>query len=271
MIGDRPAGRRVESCPSPAAIGGRTVVGGQSGRDPSGAGQAAGRTVVVVGGTSGIGTAIAERFAASGAEVIAAGLRAEHSPAAAVARTVELDLTSGDDLERFLSGLSRLDVLVNAAGVLRRGAEYDPEVFARVIEINLNGAMRACVAARGLLARSGGCIVNVASMLSFLGGPLVPAYTASKGGVLQLTKALAVAWAAEGIRVNAVAPGWIRTALTADLHQNPETERRIVERTPMRRWGEPSDVAGAVAFLCGPDARFITGVVLPVDGGYLAA
>jgi NAD(P)-dependent dehydrogenase (short-subunit alcohol dehydrogenase family) len=228
---------------------------------------------VVVGGTSGIGTAIAERFAGAGARVVAAGLRAAQAPAslAAVARTVELDLTSGDDLERFLGGLDGLDVLVNAAGVLHRGEEYDPAVFARVIDINLNGAMRACVAARGMLARAGGCIVNVASMLSFLGGPLVPAYTASKGGVLQLTKALAVAWAAEGIRVNAVAPGWIRTGLTEDLHRNPEAARRIVDRTPMGRWGEPADVAGAVAFLCGPDARFITGAVLPVDGGYLAA
>jgi NAD(P)-dependent dehydrogenase (short-subunit alcohol dehydrogenase family) len=121
-----------------------------------------------------------------------------------------------------------------------------------------------------LLRRAGGCVVNVASMLSFRGGPAVPGYSASKGGVLQLTKALAVAWAPEGIRVNAVAPGWIRTGLTAELRQDPEADRRIVERTPMGRWGDPADVAGAVAFLSGPDARFITGAVLPVDGGYLA-
>ena len=103
------------------------------------------------------------------------------------------------------------------------------------------------------------------------GGPLVPGYSASKGGVVQLTKALAVAWAHQGIRVNAVAPGWIRTELTAGVREDPAAAQRIVDRTPMRRWGEPSDVAGAVVFLSGPDAQFITGVVLPVDGGYLAA
>jgi NAD(P)-dependent dehydrogenase (short-subunit alcohol dehydrogenase family) len=232
-----------------------------------------GRSVVVVGGTSGIGAAIATRFAASGARVSVAGLRAAQAPAElrAVAQTAEVDLTRGRDLEDFIAARDELDVLVNAAGVLHRDDEYRPEVFARVVEVNLTGTMRACVSARELLRDSGGCVVNVASMLSFLGGPRVPAYSASKGGVTQLTKSLAVAWAPEGIRVNAVAPGWIRTELTAGLRHNAEAARRIVDRTPMGRWGEPADVAGAVAFLSGPDARFITGVVLPVDGGYLAA
>jgi NAD(P)-dependent dehydrogenase (short-subunit alcohol dehydrogenase family) len=231
-----------------------------------------GRGVVVVGGTSGIGAAVAERFAALGARVTVAGLDSAEAPRslAAMARVVELDVTRGDDLERFLGGLDDLRVLVNAAGVIHRNDEYRPEVFARVLEVNLTGTMRACVSARPLLRRAGGCVVNVASVLSFRGGPAVPAYSASKGGVLQLTKALAVAWAPEGVRVNAVAPGWIRTGLTAELHQDPDATRRVVERTPMGRWGEPADVAGAVAFLSGPDARFVTGVVLPVDGGYLA-
>jgi NAD(P)-dependent dehydrogenase (short-subunit alcohol dehydrogenase family) len=216
---------------------------------------------------------VAERFAAGGCEVIAAGLDAQNSAPslAAVARTAELDVTRTDDVEELVGTLERLDVLVNAAGVIRRGEEYKPDVFAEVLDVNLTGTMRACVAAQPLLAESAGCIVNVASMLSYFGGPLVPGYSASKGGVVQLTKALAVAWAQHGIRVNAVAPGWIRTELTSGVREDPAAAQRIVDRTPMRRWGEPSDVAGAVVFLSGPDAEFITGVVLPVDGGYLAA
>jgi NAD(P)-dependent dehydrogenase (short-subunit alcohol dehydrogenase family) len=230
------------------------------------------RVVAVIGGTSGIGAAAAERFLAAGAFVAVAGLDADATPAAVAgrAKVTELDVTRAGVLEEFIAALPRLDVLVNAAGVIRRGAEYDPEVFAGVVEVNLFAAMRACVAARPLLARSRGCVVNLASMLSYVGGPLVPAYAASKGGVVQLTKSLAVAWAADGVRVNAVAPGWIRTALTAGIREDEAAERRILDRTPMGRWGEPADVAGAVAFLAGPDAAFITGAVLPVDGGYLA-
>jgi NAD(P)-dependent dehydrogenase (short-subunit alcohol dehydrogenase family) len=181
-----------------------------------------------------------------------------------------VDVTEPGRVAAFFDGLDTLDVLVNAAGVLSRDDEHRPEVFERVLAVNLTGTMRTCAAARELLAASGGCVVNIASMLSFFGGPRVPAYSASKGGVVQLTKALAVAWAADGVRVNAVAPGWIRTGLTAELQERPAATRQIIDRTPMRRWGEASEVAGAVAFLAGPDAGFITGAVLPVDGGYLA-
>jgi len=228
------------------------------------------RTALVVGGTSGIGAATALRLAADGATVIAAGL----NTAAATAELQqavelhELDLREPGALEGLITSRPRLDVLVNAAGIIRRGDEHRPEVFAEVVEINLTGAMRAAAAAHELLAESSGCIVNVASMLSYFGGPLVPGYSASKGGIVQLTKSLAVAWAAEGIRVNAVAPGWIATDLTAALQADPVAAERILTRPPMARWGRAAEVAGAIAFLTGPDATFITGAVLPVDGGY---
>ncbi|HVX47157.1 MAG TPA: SDR family oxidoreductase [Mycobacteriales bacterium] len=222
-----------------------------------------GRRVLVIGGTSGIGAAVAERFRMLGAEVTAAGLHA-------TAPAVELDVTRGPELEEFIGGLDRLDVLVNAAGTIARDAEFDPVVFSQVIEVNLTSTMRACVAAKPLLAESRGCIANVGSMYSFFGGPRVPGYTASKGGVAALTKSLAVAWGPEGIRVNAVAPGWIKTPLTEIVYENPEASKPILDRTPLGRWGDPAEIAAAVGFLCSPDASFITGAVVPVDGGYLA-
>ena len=231
------------------------------------------RTALVVGGTSGIGAATALRLATDGATVIAAGLNSTTAPdeLQQAVELRELDLRDPRALEDLITSHGRLDVLVNAAGIIRRGDEHRPEVFREVLEINLTGALRAAEAAYGLLAESRGCIVNVASMLSYFGGPLVPAYSASKGGIVQLTKSLAVAWAAQGIRVNAVAPGWIATDLTAALQADPAAADRILSRTPMARWGTASEVAGAIAFLTGPDAAFITGAVLPVDGGYQSA
>jgi NAD(P)-dependent dehydrogenase (short-subunit alcohol dehydrogenase family) len=129
--------------------------------------------------------------------------------------------------------------------------------------------MRVCAAARSRLAARRGCVVNTASMLSFFGGGLVPGYSASKGGVAQLTKSLAIAYAADGIRVNAVAPGWIATPLSQALQDDPARTQAILARTPMGRWGTPDDVAGPVLFLASPATRFVTGVVLPVDGGDL--
>jgi NAD(P)-dependent dehydrogenase (short-subunit alcohol dehydrogenase family) len=159
---------------------------------------------------------------------------------------------------------------VNCAGIIRRGDELDPDVFASVVDVNLNGSMRVCAAAgRCWRSRSQGAIVNTASVLTFQGGGLVPGYAASKGGIGQMTKSLAIAYANDGIRVNAVAPGWITTSLTQDLQEDPGRSDAILARTAMKRWGRPEDVVGGVLFLASPAAAFVTGVILPIDGGYL--
>ena len=231
-----------------------------------------GRRVLVVGGTSGIGEGIARAFAAHGASVSVTGATAAEVAQAQGLDARVLDVRDGAAVQSLFGALEAsggLDVLVNCAGVIRRGREHEPEVFADVIDINLNGTQRCCAAARALLAVRGGCIVNTASMLSFFGGGLVPGYSASKGGVAQLTKSLAIAYAAEGIRVNALAPGWIATPLTDALQRDESRSTAILARTPLARWGTPADVAGAALFLASPAAAFVTGVVLPVDGGYL--
>ncbi|HEX2724335.1 MAG TPA: SDR family oxidoreductase [Beijerinckiaceae bacterium] len=234
------------------------------------------RTVLVTGGTSGIGLGCAQAFRDLGAGVVATGATAAEQARAAADhgnRGISfpiLDVRDAAALERLVGGLQRLDVVVNAAGVIRRDEEHDPDVFADVLAVNLTGVMRVCAAARPKLAEAGGAVVNLASMLTFFGGARVPAYSASKGGVGQLTKSLAAAWAADGVRVNAVAPGWIATPLTQALQDDVERSRPILDRTPLGRWGTPEEVAGAVVFLASPAARFITGAILAIDGGYLA-
>lgn len=235
------------------------------------------RHIFITGGTSGIGAAIARAFAATGAHVTATGATAAevqaaqaHGPNAGIAFEA-LDVRDGEAVKARLGRYEGLDVLVNCAGIIQRQAELEPEAFARTVDINLNGTMRACAAARAALKARRGCIVNTASMLSFFGGGLVPGYSASKGGVAQLTKSLAIAYAPDQIRVNAIAPGWIATPLTQALQDDPARSGPILARTPLARWGQPEDVADPVVFLASDAARFITGVVLPVDGGYLIA
>ena len=231
------------------------------------------KSVLVTGGTRGIGAAIARRLAAVGYCVIAASNSddelAAWSPHPGV-RTARLDVTNDASVAEAMRDVNELAGLVNCAGILQRGnAEFDIHNFQRTIEVNLVGTMRMCLAAKTLLAKAKGAIVNTASMLSFFGSPFVPAYSASKGGVAQLTKSLAAAWASDGIRVNAIAPGWIETDMTRLLAADPGRTAALMARTPMGRWGTPDDVAGVVEFLLSESAHFMTGAIVPVDGGYL--
>jgi NAD(P)-dependent dehydrogenase (short-subunit alcohol dehydrogenase family) len=229
------------------------------------------KQALITGGARGIGFGIAEAMLAAGYAVTVTGLSAEEVaavPAREHLKAVRLDVTKDMEVAACVSHFSRLDALVNCAGViLRDGKEFTIEGFKQVLDVNLTGTMRLCMAAKPLLEKQGGAIVNTASIWSFFGGGLVPAYTASKGGVAQLTKALAVAWAPQ-IRVNAIAPGWIETELTKAAQADPARSEAIVARTPFARWGRPDDIGGAVVFLCSENAGFITGTVLPVDGGY---
>lgn len=231
----------------------------------------AGKHALVTGATQGIGAGVANCLASLGARVTAVGLDAGDGSLASGIRVVVADVSDEASTRNLFGQIDSLDILINCAGIIRREAEHRVDVFEKVLAVNLTGTMRLCGASRAMLKASRGVIVNTASMLSFFGGALVPGYAASKGGVAQLTKSLALAYAEDGIRVNAVAPGWIATPLTRPLQDDPVRSEPILSRTPLSRWGTPGDVAGCVAFLCSPAAAFMTGVILPVDGGYLVA
>jgi NAD(P)-dependent dehydrogenase (short-subunit alcohol dehydrogenase family) len=225
------------------------------------------RFALISGAAGGIGRGLAEGFLAAGYNVTGID-RAPEGWSAPGFTYAALDITDGGAVAAFGAGLGRLDVLVNAAGIIRRVAEFEIDTFESVVDVNLTGTMRLCTACRPALAARGGAIINIASMLSFFGGGLVPAYSASKGGIVTLTKSLAIAWAKDDIRVNAIAPGWIATPLTEALQKDEARSRTILDRTPMGRWGTPEDLVGPALFLASDAARFVTGAVLPVDGGY---
>lgn len=240
----------------------------------------AGLRVLVTGGSNGIGLGIARAFAAAGAGVTITGRRAaagEYDADLSAFTYRPLDVTDGAAVTALAASLPALDVLVNNAGANLPGgrSEYEPDVFEASVRVNLFGTQRMAAACRSLLAAStldgGASIVNMASMAAYFGITAVPGYGAAKAGIVQLTKTLAAAWAADGIRVNAVAPGLTRSNMTARIQALPDFTRRDFERMPIKRWGTPEDVAPAVLFLASPAARFITGQTLAIDGGYSIA
>jgi NAD(P)-dependent dehydrogenase (short-subunit alcohol dehydrogenase family) len=218
---------------------------------------------LITGAAGGIGAALVAGFHGAGYEVIGADRVAGDG-------VTLLDVTDSSAVAGLAGRIDRLAVLINAAGVVRRQEEYEERAFSNVLDINLTGTMRLSTACKPALVRAGGAIVNIASMYSFFGAPHAPAYAASKAGVVQLTKSLAIAWAADGIRVNALAPGWIETPFTDGVRANEARRAAILERSPMGRWGTPEDLVGPALFLASDAARFVTGAVLPVDGGYSA-
>ena len=230
---------------------------------------------LVTGGASGIGRATAIALRDAGYTVTATGLTegelasAQSDAAMGGIDVVRLDVGDGDGVTDLVAALPRLDVLVNCVGVGRSGDDFTEEGFMKTLDINLHGTMRCCYAARDLLVASGGRIVNIASVMSFFGTGTGPAYVASKGGDAQLTKSLAIAWGPEGVRVNAVAPGWIDTPMTSGLHGDDAYIARVLHRTPLGRWGKPEEIAAAIVFLVSPAASFINSAILPVDGGYM--
>lgn len=239
-----------------------------------------GQRALVTGANTGIGQAIAAGLAEAGAHVLAAGRSPCDETVAIVtkaggnAEAVTLDLADPAAGAAKLKDLGELDILVNNAGIIRRedSVDYAEADWDDVMDVNLKAVFLLCQAfAKAAIARgTGGRIVNIASLLSFQGGIRVPAYTASKHGVAGLTKILANEWAAKGINVNAVAPGYIATNNTTALREDPKRSAEILGRIPAGRWGDPADIAGAVTFLCTPAAGYITGAVLNVDGGWLA-
>ena len=238
------------------------------------------RVALVTGASTGLGAAIAIALAEAGARVACHGNT--HSPQTTCDKIGESLPLVGDLsqpgtpqslVEQTIDHFGRLDILVNNAGIIRRApaVDYSEDDWTDVLEVNLFSVFRLCqFAGRHMIeTERGGKIVNIASLLSFQGGVTVPAYAAAKGGVAQLTKALANEWARHRINVNAIAPGYMRTANTAALQADETRNRQILERIPAGRWGEPEDLAGAAVFLSSPASDYVNGHVLVVDGGWM--
>jgi 2-dehydro-3-deoxy-D-gluconate 5-dehydrogenase len=243
-----------------------------------------GRVAVVTGGNAGIGLGLAKGLAEAGAAIVVAGRRSEKNREAAEAietlnvkaAAIEVDVSNEAScrsmIEATVDRFGRIDILVNNAGIaIRKQPEtYTLAEWSNVIETNLTGAFVCAHAAYPHMKNGGGGkIINIGSMLSIFGASFAAAYAASKGGIVQMTKALACAWAKDNIQVNAILPGWIDTPFTETARQQvPGLNERVLARTPAGRWGEAQDLAGIAVFLAGPASDFVTGAAIPVDGGY---
>ena len=238
------------------------------------------KIALVTGSASGLGAAIAMALSQAGATVACHGnRRAATATAEAIgerAAAFQADLSSTSGAEKLFSQVKQtfghVDILVNNAGTISRGAAEDVslEDWEQVIQVNLTSVFQLCqLAAKDMIPRGKGKIVNIASLLSFQGGIRVPSYAASKGGVAQLTKALANEWAPKGIQVNAIAPGYFATTNTEALQADETRNRQILERIPAGRWGQPEDLGGAALFLASAASDYVTGTVITVDGGWM--
>ncbi|QNA82784.1 2-dehydro-3-deoxy-D-gluconate 5-dehydrogenase KduD [Sphingomonas sp. So64.6b] len=242
-----------------------------------------GQVAIVTGANTGIGQSIALALAAAGADIAAVGRTPAEETVARVralgrrAEIVSADLSTIEPVQRVvdetIAKLGRLDILVNNAGIIRRAdsVDFTEEDWDAVIDTNLKSVFFLCQAAgRHMIAQQSGRIINIASMLTFQGGIRVPSYTASKSGIGGLTKLLANEWAARGVTVNAIAPGYIATNNTTALRADEARNRSILERIPAGRWGDPEDLGGAAVFLASRSAGYVNGHILAVDGGWLA-
>ena len=227
------------------------------------------RIAVVTGGGTGIGLATAQLLARKGWQVTAIGLEcADDFPRNA--RFVEADVTDADALRALFGAIERLDALVTAAGAIQFAEEWQPAVFDKIMRVNVTGVLASAEAAGEALHRAAGAIVTLASMWSWFGNPVAPAYGVSKGAVAALTRAMAVAWARRGIRVNAVAPGWVETRISAGARSDARRKAMIDARIPIGRWAQPIEIATVIEFLLSDAASYVNGAIIPVDGGYLA-